>query len=162
MFTRRYREKLFWCVTWILTENQLITFAPAYPPTDKVVRDHLDLAPGTTDEMGCKQYLRSFLSSLFASAHLQAQGLFPGRKKVSYACMAMVFYDFFANLSHTNDFYENVVTNARKGPYIPLWDFFKELKNYLEGRCSKWPSTPPSAPSSLLSTRSTSSTLIVE
>jgi hypothetical protein len=96
--------------------------------------------------MGCKQYLRSFLSSLFASAHLQAQGLFPGRKKVSYARMAMVFYDFFANPSHRNDFYENVVTNARKGPYIPLWDSFKELKNYLEGRCSKWPFTTTFCP----------------
>jgi hypothetical protein len=103
-----------------------------------VVRNHLDLAPGTPDEIGCKQYLKSFLSSLFALAHLQAQVLFPGHKRVSYMHMATVFRDFFANPLFRNGFYERVVANARNGPYIKVWESFKKLKKYLEGRCSKW------------------------
>jgi hypothetical protein len=125
---------------WIVDENS-ITFAPAYPPTDKVVRNHLDLAPGTTDEAGCKQYIRSFLSSLFTSALGQAEQLLPLRKKVSYADMAKIFYDFFANPSQRDGFYENVVVNARKGPYIDVWESFKNLKDKLKRRCSKWPPT---------------------
>jgi hypothetical protein len=119
-----------------------MTFVSAYPPTDKVVRDHLDLAPGTTNEAECKQYLRSFLSSLFASARLQAERhLPPGKKEVSYAHMARVFYDSFANPSQRNVFYEGVVAVARKGPYIDVWKSFENLKNSLKRRCSKWPPT---------------------
>jgi hypothetical protein len=119
-----------------------MTFVSAYPPTDKVVCDYLDLAPGTTNEAECKQYLRSFLSSLFASALFKADRLLPpGEKKVLYAHMAKVFYDYFAIPSQRNVFYEGVVAVARKGPYIDVWKSFENLKNSLKRRCSNWPPT---------------------
>jgi len=110
------------------------TFAPAYPPMDEVVHNHLNLVP---DEIGCKQYLKLFLSSLFTLAHHQAQELFPGHKIGSYTWMVMVFYDFFANPLYRNGFYEIVVTKAQNSPYIKVWEYFEKLKNYLEGCCSK-------------------------
>ena len=143
MFTRRYREKYFWCVTWILFDGRSNTFAPAYPPTDEVVRDHLDLAPSTADERRCKLYLKSFLSSLFASVHIKAQELFSRPGKVSYTSMAMAFYDFFVNPSDRMNFYESVVANAQNGSHIDIdvWESFRQLRNYLKGHCSKWPLT---------------------
>ena len=89
--------------------------------------------------MECKQYLRSFLSSLFASAYLQAQKLFAGNRKVSYSRMVTVFHDFFGNPLNRSGFYEGVVAYARNGPYIKVSESFETLKNYLVGRCAKWP-----------------------
>lgn len=51
----------------------------------------------------------------------------------------MALHDFFATLLDRDDFYEKVVANARKGPYIPVWDSFKKLKDYLMERCLEWP-----------------------
>lgn len=118
-----------------------MTFVSAYPPTDKVVRDHLELAPGTTNEAECKKYLRTFLSSLFASVRLQAERLFPPNKKVSYAHMASAFYDFFADPSQRNTFYGGVVAVAQQGPSTDVWKSFEALEESLKRNCSKWPHT---------------------
>jgi len=126
----------------VIVDRRSITFASAYPPTDKAVRDHLDLAPGATNEADCKQYMRSFLSSLFESARLQAEQLLPPGEEVSYVHMARVFYDFFADPSNRNQFYENVVASSRKGPYVDVWKSFNGLKKNLKRRCFNW---PPSA-----------------
>jgi hypothetical protein len=53
--------------------------------------------------------------------------------------MAMAFYTFFANPSHRNAFYEDVVANARKGPYTDVWISFTTLMKGLKRRCSNWP-----------------------
>lgn len=103
-----------------------------------VVRNHLALAPSTRDEVKCKQHIRSFLSSLFKSALDQAENILPAGK-LSYARMAMIFYDFFASQSKRDDFYENVVANSVNGPYINVWESFENLVNKLKQRCSKWP-----------------------
>jgi hypothetical protein len=110
----------------------------AYPPTDRVVRNHLALAPGTLDETACKEYIRSFLSALFASAHLQALKLFPEGKKESYESMVMAFYDFFAIPEQREAFYAAVVQKAGKGSES-VWDSFNKLEDCLKKSCSKWP-----------------------
>lgn len=81
-----------------------MTHGPAYPPADTVVLDYLLRAPGTNQELLCKVYLRSFLTSLFASAHLQAKEFFPPNTIISYADMAKKFYDFFKDMSQRNTF----------------------------------------------------------
>ena len=116
-----------------------MTFISAYPPTDKVVRDHLELAPGATNEAECKMYLRTFLSSLFASARRQAEQLFPPKKKVTYVHMAKAFYDLFADPSKRNTFYRGVIAVAKQGPSTDVWISFEALKKSLKGHCSKWP-----------------------
>jgi len=116
-----------------------ITFAPAYPPTDQVVRDHLMSAPATTKEVGTKQYFRSFLSSLFETARLQVVRLFPNNKLYDYAYMVKAFYDLFADPSQRNCFYESVISNAKKGPYINVWTSFDNFKSSLMRHCLKWP-----------------------
>lgn len=118
-----------------------ITFAPAYPHADKVVRDHLMFAPPTTNEMECKQYLRTFLSSLFEAARLQVDRLFPNNKLYDYAYMVKAFYDFFADPSQRNTFYEGVIANAKNGQHINVWTSFDNFKSSLVRRCSKWPAT---------------------
>ena len=101
--------------------------------------NHLSCAPCTTDAYKCKAYLRAFLSSLFATARLQAESLLPPGEKVSYAYIAKAFYDFFASPSQRNGFYERVVADAKKGPSANVWDSFKNLENSLKRRCSDWP-----------------------
>lgn len=124
---------------WIVGGGS-ITFAPAYPPTDKVVCDHLTFAPATTKEGKCKQYLREFLSSLFATARLQVDRLFPPNNGLyDYAYMVKAFYDLFADPSQRNVFYENVIVNAKKGPYINVWASLDNLQGSLVKLCSKWP-----------------------
>jgi len=81
------------------------------------------------------------LSSLFATAHLQAESLLPPSEKVPYAYLAKAFYDFFASPSQINGFYERVVADARKSPSANVWDSFKNFENSLKRRCSNWPST---------------------
>jgi hypothetical protein len=63
------------------------------------------------------------------------------KKKVPYPHIARVFYDFFANPSQRNVFYEGVVAVARRGPYLDVWKSFENLKNSLKRRCSNWPPT---------------------
>jgi len=117
-----------------------ITFTPAYSPTDKVVRDHLMSAPATSKEGECKQYLRSFLSSLFDTARLQVDRLFPPNAKLyNYVYMVKAFYDLFADPSQRNIFYESVIANAKKGPYINVWTSFNRFKLSLTRLCSDWP-----------------------
>jgi hypothetical protein len=116
-----------------------ITFAPAYPSTDQVVRDHLMFAPPTTKEVKCKQYLRSFLSSLFETARLQVDRLFPNNKLYDYTYMVKAFYDLFADLSQRSSFYESVISNAKKGPHLNVWTSFDNFKSSLMRQCLKWP-----------------------
>lgn len=126
----------FWRV-----DGRSTVFALAYPPADSAVWIHLIQAPCTTDVVGCRLYIRSFLSSLFASACLQVENLLPPNKKVTYAHMAKVFYDFFARPSLRMGFYEGVVKNAQKGPCVKVWESFKRLEDSLKQRCSNWPTT---------------------
>ncbi|KAM6501351.1 hypothetical protein JOM56_004365 [Amanita muscaria] len=113
----------------------------AYPPTDRVVHDHLLHAVGTKHVGKCKQYFRSFLSALFTLAHLQAQKLFPGDKKVSYESMVTTFRGFFAEPLQRIEFYEAVVQKAQESPdttRTSVWNSLKELTDGLKDRCVKW------------------------
>ena len=125
---------------WIVNENSII-FTPAYPPADNVARVHLLDAPSTSDEVECKRYIRSFLSSLFKSALTEAERLFPldGKMSYTYAYMAMEFYKFFANPFERVSFYETVVKDSSNGAYNDMWSSFTNLKDKLEQRCSDWP-----------------------
>jgi hypothetical protein len=60
-------------------------------------------------------------------------------EKVSYMHMVMVFYDFFADQSERDNFYENVVLKSKE-PYKDVWVSFKNLEKYLKRHCSDWPS----------------------
>ena len=118
-------------------------FIPAYPPTDFAVFDHLLRAPSVMDVSRCKAYIRSFLCALFTSARLQAEQFFSASAKVSYACMAKTFYDFFSDPLERNDFYQEVTANApglnRRS--TDVWESFRMLKNSLKERCFDWPVT---------------------
>lgn len=120
-----------------------MTFALAFPPTDIAVRDHLLHAPGTGQERDCKEYLETFLRSLFTSARLQAEQLFPAGALVSYAHLAETFYDFFKVESKRTEFYEEVVRNAvaPNTPSTDVWESFSKLEFGLKNRCFNWPVT---------------------
>jgi hypothetical protein len=143
-------------VLWKVDGNS-ITFAPAYPITDKVVRNHFEIAPSTSDKEKCKQYIQSFLSSLFTSEHDQVEKLLPasGGEKVPYPEMARGFYDFFVNRPQRDEFYKNVIANSCGGD---VWASFENLLNKLKQHCSEWPSK--FCP--ILISISASSTLIAE
>ncbi|KAF8512928.1 hypothetical protein BU17DRAFT_95797 [Hysterangium stoloniferum] len=111
----------------------------AYPLSDTAVRNYFYLAPGTADEVRCKAYIRSFLSSLFASAHLEVQQLIPMGTK-TYVQMAKLFYDLFANPLRRMRFYEVVVKNAETRRFQNVQQSFQELQEGLKQRCSNWPS----------------------
>jgi len=111
----------------------------AYPLPDKAVRDHFADAPDVTNEANCKAYIRSFLSSLFASVLDQASKLFPSDSTQKYETLAKTFYDFFADSSQRDVFYRTVVANVQQGPYGEVWGKLKELQKYLKDRCSDWP-----------------------
>jgi hypothetical protein len=114
-------------------------FAPAYPPADGVVRDHLLLAPGTANEADCKAYLRSFLSALFTSALRLLSQFSPPGETMTYINMAKAFYDFFADPPQRDRFYGEVVAHARTGRYTEVWATFMKLEVSLKQRCSDWP-----------------------
>jgi hypothetical protein len=118
-----------------------MSFVPAYPPTDKVVRNYLLAAPSASQEEECKDYIRSFLSSLFKSALRLAEKFFPTDETVPYTHMATKFYDFFADHSQRDQFYGEVVENARKDPHPKSWESFKLFWNSLKQSCSDWPIT---------------------
>jgi hypothetical protein len=95
----------------------------AYPPTDVIVCEYFAHAPSTIREADCKQHIRSFLSSLFAQAHLQAQQLFPpSKERLTYAYMAKAFHQFFAISLQRHRFYEAVVARARTTPSAGVWE----------------------------------------
>ncbi|KIL66650.1 hypothetical protein M378DRAFT_10017 [Amanita muscaria Koide BX008] len=137
----------------------------AYPPTDRVVHDHLLRAVGTKNVGKCKQYFRSFLSALFTLAHLQGQKLFPGGKKVSYESMVMTFRGFFAEPLQRIEFYEAVVRKAQESPdttRTSVWNSLKELTDGLKDRCVKWlPTTQCPILISIDEVHAVSSTLFV-
>ena len=121
-----------------IVDGNSSTYAPAYPLSDKKVREYFDLAPSTSGEARCKQHLRAFLSSLFTLALDLFKKLLPGNNKVSYAKIVEVIYKFFANTSNRDEFYEDVVKNAREGPYIELGNSFNTFSRGLMDRCSNW------------------------
>jgi hypothetical protein len=116
-----------------------MSFTPAFPPTDVGVRDHLLHAPGTGQEEDCKLYLKSFLCSLFMSAHLRAGQLFPADKIVSYVVLAKTFYDFFKDVSQRNDFYQAVILHTSDIHSMDVWESFRVFENGLKQCCSDWP-----------------------
>ena len=123
----------------LIVDGNSITFAPAHPPTDVVVRDYFNCAPSTNDERRCKRYIRSFLSSLFTLALDQFEKLLPPDKKVPYAYMAKTIHKLFADPLQRYDFYKNVVAIASNGrPYIDVSVSFEKLMNKLKQRCSNW------------------------
>jgi hypothetical protein len=113
---------------------------PAYPPTDIAVRDHLLHAPSTSRERDCKEYLRSFLWSLFASVDRLAKQLLPAGEKVTYLDLATTIYDFFKDPHQRVEFYKYVIDMA-VAPIPPAdpWESFRALESHLKQRCSNWP-----------------------
>jgi hypothetical protein len=118
-----------------------MSFVPAYPPTDRAIRNYLLAAPSASQEEMCKDHIRSFLSSLFKSVLHLAERFFPEDETVSYACMAAKFYNFFADPSQRDHIYGEVVENARMGPPTKSRESFKLFRNGLKQRCSDWPAT---------------------
>ena len=119
--------------------QRLMTSNPAYPPTDIVVRNHLLHAPSTSQENDCKEYLRSFLRSLFISVHHQAKRLFPEDKTVTYAHLAKTFYDFFKDPNQRDGFYKQVIDMAvAPNSSTDVWESFRVLEFHLKQRCSNW------------------------
>lgn len=106
-----------------------MTSALAYPPVGIEARNHR-----------CKMYLRSFLSSLFASACRLAKQVFPTGTMVSYRGMAREFYDFFADQSQRDDFYQETVVNT-KGHSTKVHEAFRMLQDSLKQHCYDWPAT---------------------
>jgi hypothetical protein len=113
-----------------------MTFILAYPPTDDAVRDYLLGAPSTELEKECKAYFRSFLCSLFTSAHQLAEQFWPEGSMTSYNIMAETFYDFFRDTTRRNGFYDGVIANVWSAD---VWASFITLHNGLEKRCFDWP-----------------------
>jgi hypothetical protein len=93
-----------------------MTSVPAYPPTDKVARDYLLAAPSTLQEEQCKDYIRTFLSSLFETALPLVNRFCPAAETVTFIDMAAKFHDFFRGQSQRDEIYGEVVENARRGP----------------------------------------------
>jgi hypothetical protein len=115
-----------------------MTSNTAFPPADIVIRDHLIHAPGTGYEIECKEYLRSFLCSLFTSVHLLAERLLPEGGKVTYTHLAKTFYTF-KDASQRNVFYKGVIEKAvAPNPSTDVWKSFRLLECGLKQRCSNW------------------------
>ena len=113
-----------------------MTFFLAYPLTDVAVYKHLLGAPSTEMENECKEYIVSFLSSLFTSAHQLAECFWLGSSMMSYDCMAKMFYNFFSDTLQRNDFYDGVIKIIQSKD---IWKSFKMIHNGLKNCCSDWP-----------------------
>ena len=120
-------------------DGRTIIFALAYPLTDEAVRNYFQISPSAASEAKCKKHLRSFLSSLFTSAHHLAEQLFPATK-YKYKDLVGAFYKFFADPLQRKSFYEVVVKNAPSGLDEDPWKAFKCLHKYLKDHCADWPS----------------------
>jgi len=117
--------------------GRLINTFPVYPPPTLEPVITFSNAPSTRDDVvECKQYLRHFLSSLFASERHLSQQLFPADKMIPYERMARTFYNFFAD-----PLYEQVVGQANQNSDINIRESFDQLMARLK-RCSDWPTTP--------------------
>ena len=113
----------------------------AYPATDTVVRELFLDAPSVESEVACKNYLRSFLRSLFDTVREQAEEFFSTFGTQSYLLLAAMFHELFTDTSRRNYFYTLVATkwtSNKKATAADIRRSFDEAKNVLM-RCSDWP-----------------------
>lgn len=118
----------------------------AYPLTDKPVRNYLLEAPSVLKETECREHLRAFLISLFKSASLAAEELFPGKpshaRSTKYSHVAKAFHDLFADGPKRSIFYNQVIagiTSIQHRTQDEVSRAFKNLVGTLKGYCSDWP-----------------------
>ena len=143
MPTGRACGKYFWFVAWIWNVGSLLSaFTQAYPLPDDSVRDHLLRAPSVDNELKVNQYLQNFLSSLFITARLQIQDLFPGNGMMTYEEIVKTFYEFFKEQPQRLKFYDQVVRHARRSKHSLnsiCGHSIDQFTSDLERRCSNWP-----------------------